>query len=87
MNFQFVEPHAVTYWAQTSRTWITHGSLTAPMGLTASLMYGFSAPDGKSRVMAGSVPGVVSNSAASGAWTGYLFGLVQVGGCVGRHGD
>lgn len=70
----------MTYWAQSSRAWMTHGSLTAPLGLTATLMYGFSSPDGKSRVMAGSVAGVVSDSAASGAWTGYLFGLVQVSG-------
>jgi hypothetical protein len=42
-------------------------------------MYGFSSPDGAGRVMAGSVGGAVSEAAASGAWTGYLFGLVQVG--------
>ena len=77
-NFGFVEPYGVTYWAVSSRAWITHGALTAPLGLTATLMYGFSAPDGASWIMAGSVPGVVSDVAASGAWTGYLFGLVQV---------
>lgn len=78
-----MEPYGVTYWAYTARAWITHGSLTAPLGLTATLMYGFSAPDGSSWIMAGSIPGVVSDVAASGAWTGYLFGLVQVGGCGG----
>lgn len=79
-----MEPYAVTYWAQTARAWVTHGSLTARMALDATLMYGFAAPDGRSWVMAGSVPGVVTDVAASGAWTGYLFGLVQVGrsGCL-----
>jgi len=81
-DFRFVEPYAVTYWAQTARAWITHGSLTAPMGLTATLMYGFSSPDGSAWIIAGSVPGTVSDVAASGAWTGYLFGLVQVGSCL-----
>lgn len=68
----------MTYWALAARAWITHGSLTAPLGLTATLMYGFASPDGGAWVIAGSVPGVVSDVAASGAWTGYLFGLVQV---------
>jgi hypothetical protein len=52
--------------------------LTAPLGLTATLKYGFASPDGGAWVIAGSAPGVVSDVAASGAWTGYLFGLVQV---------
>lgn len=77
-EFKFVEPFGVTYWAHAARAWITHGSFTAPLGLTATLMYGFASPDGGAWVIAGSVPGVVSDVAASGAWTGYLFGLVQV---------
>ncbi|GBF88369.1 hypothetical protein Rsub_01081 [Raphidocelis subcapitata] len=76
-DFRFVEPYAVTYWAHTARAWVTHGSLTARLALDATLMYGFAAPDGRSWVMAGSVPGAVTDVAASGAWTGYLFGLIQ----------
>jgi hypothetical protein len=75
----------VTYWAQTARAWVTHGALTAPMGLTATLMYGFSAPDGRSWILLGSVPGAVSDAGASGAWTGYLYGLVQVSVGIGAQ--
>lgn len=77
-DFRFVEPYGVAYWAHAARAWITHGSLTAPLGVKATLMYGFAAPDARAWVMAGSAPGVVAEAAASGAWTGYLFGLVQV---------
>lgn len=72
----------MTYWAHSARAWVTRGSLTAPLGLSATLMYGFASPDGAAWVMAGSVPGGVSDAAASGAWSGYLFGLVQVSGTV-----
>lgn len=42
-------------------------------------MYGFASPGGGgARIVTGSVPGAVADAAASGAWTGYLFGLVQV---------
>lgn len=51
--FYFLEQYAVPYLAVTSSTWITHGTLSNYMGLTASLMYGFRTPSGTQFITAG----------------------------------
>lgn len=52
--FKFVETNAVNYLAKSTNTWITHGTLTNYLGLTASLMYGFRTPSGTEFLTAGS---------------------------------
>jgi hypothetical protein len=51
--FRFVEAYAVPYQDQASKAWITHGTLTSQLGLTANLMYGFLTPAGTEVIIAG----------------------------------
>lgn len=52
--FRFREPYAVPFQDAASHNWITHGSLSSPLGLTASLLYGFLTPTGSELLIAGS---------------------------------
>ncbi len=59
---KFVERYAVPYYSQTSQAWVTHGTLNSQLGVSASLLYGFVAPDSGSIVLAGSTVGTVSGT-------------------------
>jgi hypothetical protein len=58
-TFAFIETYAVPFFAQSTASWITYGTLTSDAGLSATLMYGFAAPDGQNLMMAGSLQGAV----------------------------
>lgn len=55
-----MEAYAVPYWAVDSSTWITHGTLSSLMGLTADLMYGFISPAGTEFIIAGTTVGRIA---------------------------
>lgn len=61
-SFRFLETFAVPYYATAIQSWVTHGTLATPLGLSADLMYGFAAPDAKSFILAGGVPGTVNST-------------------------
>jgi hypothetical protein len=58
-TFAFIETYAVPFYAVSTKSWITYGTLTSDAGLSATLMYGFAAPDGQNLMMAGSLQGAV----------------------------
>ncbi|KAF8072527.1 hypothetical protein HT031_000187 [Scenedesmus sp. PABB004] len=62
-DFGFEEASAAPYLAVSTGSWVTHGTLTNHMGLTSALLYGFRSPS--------------NTQLAVGAWSGYLFGLLQ----------
>jgi len=43
----------VPYLDHASKTWITHGTLSTQLGLTADLLYGFITPSGTELIIAG----------------------------------
>lgn len=52
-QLRFEEKFAINYLATSTNTWVTHGTLSNYLGLTASLMYGFKTPDGSEFMTAG----------------------------------
>jgi hypothetical protein len=59
----------VNYLAVSSNNWITHGTLTTIMGLTANLLYGFRTPSGKQFITAGNAEAVISEKYVhNGLW-------------------
>lgn len=60
--FGFEEVYAVPYWSVGSATWVTHGTLTSVLGLTADLAYGFISPSGTEFISAGSTVGRIAQT-------------------------
>lgn len=57
------------YKAVAARTWVTHGTLSSVLGLSASLMYGFISPAGSEFIVAGSTVGrIAERCAVAWAW-------------------
>lgn len=67
-DFRFVDTYAVPYMAISSGSWITHGSLSNAMGLTATLLYGFRAPSGVEFITAGSMEAHIVETCATMLW-------------------
>lgn len=61
ITFEFIDKFSVNYLAVSSNNWITHGTLSNLMGLTANLLYGFRTPSGKQFITAGNTEAVISD--------------------------
>ena len=61
-DFRFVDTYAVPYMAISSGSWITHGSLSNAMGLTATPLYGFRQPYAVDLITAGRIGAAIADT-------------------------
>jgi hypothetical protein len=60
-EFKFEDKFAVNFLAVSSNNWITHGTLSSYVGLTANLLYGFRTPSGKQFITAGNTEAAIND--------------------------
>jgi hypothetical protein len=81
-EFKFEDKFAVNFLAVSSNSWITHGTLSSYVGLTANLLYGFRTPSGKHFITAGNTEAAINDRWVAGGYSSSVLLLSRFVACT-----